>query len=163
MSKTLKSVRLAILQGAGLALIFSLLSCASSTKIEVLNSKGEADESVKIYVESQYLGTGNILYNDSSPRNAFMGVKAVQLRKAGCQTRREELKVQMNIPKFIGSLVLAMAGGGLSGYWSVKPVVDSPILNLTISGAVFIAALLPSLWANDYKPLHSYDFHCVKT
>ena len=144
------------------ALVFSLVSCASTTRIEALNSKGRIDNEVKIYVEGQSVGAGSALYSDSSPRTAFTA-KAVQLRKEGCQTRREELKTKINIVKFIGGLAAAIGGGGLAGYWSIVPPADSLILNVSLLGAVIVAAFLPTLWTNDYKPLHSYDFHCVKT
>ena len=139
-----------------------LTACVSTTKIEALNPEGKIDDGVQIYVEGRSIGAGSALYSDSSPRTAFAS-KAVQLRKAGCQTRREELKSKINIPKFIGAMVVAFGGGGLIGLWSVDPPADSLILNFSLIGAVIIAAVLPSLWANDYKPLHSYDFHCAET
>ena len=107
-------------------------------------------------------GNGEAQYTDSKPKSAFFNTTVVQLKKQGCQTRREDLKINMNIPNFIGSLVLGMTGGGLVGYWINFPPVDSTIGTLALSGFVFIAAIVPSLWVNEYQPLHSYDFQCTK-
>jgi len=68
----------------------------------------------------------------------------------------------MNLPKFIGTLAIGGAGGGLAGYWSEKQPFDSVWASLALIGAVLITVLTPSLWVNDYKPLHSYDFYCEK-
>ena len=145
-----------------LLLIVSLVSCASTTTVQALNSAGEPDKDVKIYVDGEYKGDGRIQYTDSKPKSAFLNSTIVQLKKAGCQTKRDSLKIKMNIPKFIGSMVLAMGGGGLIGWWTEYPPFDSVIGTLALSGAVIIAVLIPSLWVNEYKPFYSYDFQCVK-
>ena len=38
--------------------VVSLMSCASTTTIEAVNSKGEIDQNVKIYVGGKYFGEG---------------------------------------------------------------------------------------------------------
>ena len=108
-------------------------------------------------------GGGQVQHSDSKPKSAFFNSTVVQLKKAGCQTKREELKIKLNMPKFIGGMVVAAAGGGLAGWWSVYLPFDSIIGSLALIGATFIGAIIPSFWVNDYKPMHSYDFHCMKT
>ena len=140
-------------------MIVSLVSCASTTTIQALNSEGKSDKDVKIYVDGEYKGDGQIQYADSKPKPAFFDSTIVQLKKAECQTKRDSLKIKMNLPKFIGSLALIMAGGGLAAYW---PPFDSIIGQLAWLGTALIATIIPSLWVNEYKLLHSYDFQCVK-
>lgn len=146
-----------------LFLILSLVSCASTTTIQALNAKGAPDQDVKIYVEGMYRGSGQMQYSDRKPRSAFLNSTVIQFKKEGCKTQREELKIKMSLPKFIGAMAIAASGGGLSGYWAaVKPPFDSSVASLALIGVVFIAAIIPSLWVNEYKPLHSYDFYCEK-
>ena len=145
-----------------LFLILSLVSCASTTTIQALNAKGAPDQDVKIYVEGMHKGSGQVQYSDMKPKSSFFNSTVVQLRKEGCKTQREELKVKMNLPKYIGGMALGFAGGGLAGYWSIERPFDSNLASFALAGAVVIVALIPSLWVNDYKPLHSYDFHCEK-
>lgn len=107
-------------------------------------------------------GDKTISYSTSKSKWHFFKLTVVQLRKPECHTRKEELKVKMNMPKFIGSMVLLGAGGGLVSYWTFYPPMDSIIGTVALAGAVFIGAILPSLWVNEYKGLHSYDFQCEK-
>lgn len=144
-----------------LFLILSLVSCASTTTIQALNAKGAPDQDVKIYVEGMLKGSGQAQYSDMKPKSSFFNSTVVQLKKEGCKTQREELKVKMNLPKFIGNMALGFAGGGLATYWSsINPLFDSTLASFALAGVIIIAAIIPSLWVNEYKPLHSYDFHC---
>lgn len=145
-----------------LFLILSVVSCASTTSIRVLNPKGVPDQDVKIYVDDIYKGSGQVEYSDMKPKTALLNSTVVQLRKEGCKTQRQELKVKINLLKFIGSMGIAAAGGGLSGYWAINRPFESGLASFALIGAVFIAAIIPSLWVSEYKPLHSYDFYCEK-
>ena len=118
------------------------------------------DKEVKIYVEGEYKGAGEIQYSDSAPKTSWSSTE-IQLKKPGCQTKREALKIKMNLLKFVGSMVLAFAAGGLIGWWTIEPPMDSEVGTLALSGAVLIAGVLPSLWVSEYKPIYSYDFQCV--
>lgn len=145
-----------------IVLAFSLASCVSATKIQVLDKTGEPDKSVQIYVEGEALGAGEIQYAGKPVPHA-----AVQLKKAGCQTKREELKLKLNIPGFIGAFTLGMitpfaVSFVAKEFFQVTSLFGQSLWMIGGSGLVLGSVLaFPGITA-EYKPVHSYDFQCVK-
>ncbi len=62
----------------------SLISCASTTSIRVVDRNGNIDRNVKVYVDGQYQGTGEVLHSDTK---VVGSTTSVNLRKAGCQSQ----------------------------------------------------------------------------
>lgn len=101
---------------------FLVSACSSTTMIK------STDPTVKIYVDDQLEGTGQVSHSDTKIVGSTTYVK---FKKEGCETqtfsfsRSEEFDVG------------ACIGG--------------------------VLVLVPFLWIEKYRPMHEYEFSCVKT
>ena len=74
----------------------SLISCASTTTIRVVNNNGNTDRNVKIYIDGQYRGKGEVFHSDTKIVGSST---SINLKKEGCRSqpvvlsRTEQLSV----------------------------------------------------------------------
>ena len=74
----------------------SLVSCASTTTIRAIDSKDSVDKNVKIYLDGQYKGKGEVTHSDTKIIGA---TTLISLKKENCKTvnhtlaRSERLQV----------------------------------------------------------------------
>ena len=82
----------------------TLLSCASTTHIQVTDTTNQKPEKdVKIYVDGQYTGTGSAHYSDTK----IIGSQTqIELRKKGCESQLQTMSrtEQVNIGVLIAGL-----------------------------------------------------------
>ena len=61
----------------------SLISCASTTTIQAIDSDSSIDQDVKIYLDGSYRGKGEVLYSDTK---IVGSTTQVSLKKPNCRT-----------------------------------------------------------------------------
>ena len=94
-----------------LTLTGSLLSCVSTTTIRAVDTSGNVDSNVSIYVDRQSIGKGEAKYSDK--KTVYSAVPYYELRKEGCRTIREKLNIKTNWLTAIGGAIVFGAGMGL--------------------------------------------------
>ena len=142
----------------GITLILSLISCASTTTIQALNSKGEIDETVKIYVDGKHLGNGKAQHSDTN--TVYSAVPFLELRKEGCKNHREKLDVKINLGTAMLGAIIAGAGIGIMSAGGDGKI--DPETALTMGLPLGLAGIAVSFWAREYVPLQKMQFQCVK-
>ena len=86
-----------------LILSISLVSCASTTMIRVVNSNNEIDNKVKVYVNGEYKGMGNALHSDIK----IIGASSqVRLKKKNCRTQTHTISKTGSVN--IGAIIVGL-------------------------------------------------------
>ena len=86
-------------------LVASLISCASTTTIQAVDSDSSIDQDVKIYMDGSYRGKGEVLYSDTK---IIGSTTQVNLKKSNCRTTTHILQrsEQVNVGVLIGGFFL---------------------------------------------------------
>lgn len=86
-------------------LVGSLISCASTTTIRATNAGGGIDRGVKVYVDGQYKGKGEVFHSDTKVVGSST---LVNMRKEGCrnQTVSFSRTESLSVGALIGGLFL---------------------------------------------------------
>ena len=142
-------------------LFLSTVSCLSTTTIRAVNKKGEIDKDVKIYVDYNYIGNGEVAYSDRST-TVYSPLPVLELKKEGCHTKRENLATQIN---WINNLSGAVIGG--IGIWMLLPPYSKLSLlagvpDILAGLPVTIAGITISTFGKEYIPVQQHDFSCLK-
>ena len=100
--------------GKGL-LICSLVSCVSTTTIRVIDQSERIDPNVKIYVNGEYKGKGEITHSDT---NIVGSTNHISLKKKGCRTSNKTLSrsEKLNIGALIGGIFFIIPILWIMGY-----------------------------------------------
>ena len=85
----------------------TLLSCASTTHIQVIDTtKQKPEKDVRIYVDGQYKGIGSAHYSDTK---IIGSTTQIELRKKGCESQSQTMSrtEKVNVGVLIGGLFFA--------------------------------------------------------
>ena len=96
-------------------MVASLISCASTTTIQVVDSNDSIDQEVKIYLDGAYRGKGEVLYSDTK---IVGSTTQVSLKKSNCRTTNHVLSrtEQINVGALIGGILLFFPFLWVMGY-----------------------------------------------
>ena len=94
-----KFVRLAFMG----VLTGTLISCASTTTIRVIDSNDSIDNDVKIYLDGSYQGSGEAIYSDTK---IIGSTTSVTLKKKGCRSHSHYFSrsERLNVGALVGGL-----------------------------------------------------------
>lgn len=81
-------------------LIIALVSCASTTTVQVLDESDSIDRNVKIYLDGSYRGRGEVIHSDTKIVGSMTDVI---LKKEGCRTQRHSFSRSERL--LIGALI----------------------------------------------------------
>ena len=96
-------------------LVGSLISCASTTSIRATNSSGNVDRDVKVYVDGQYQGKGEVFHSDTKIVGSST---SINLKKEGCRSQTVMLNrtEQISVGALIGGLFFWIPFLWIMGY-----------------------------------------------
>ena len=143
-----------------LLLVLSLVSCATTTTIQAVDSSGRVDEGVKIYLDGVHKGNGQIRHRYTF-ETAFTPT-AVELQKEGCGTVKNSTFLNRLWPYFAGAAVLVF--GTISLYYHLTE--EQPYDFKVAESNGLTHALLLSMTASFIglaglkDPVHSYHVQC---
>ena len=86
-----------------IVLSVSLISCSSTTAIRAVNSRGDVDRGVRIYIDGNYKGKGETSHSDTK----IVGMTThIQLKKEGCQNQTFSLSrsERLSVGALIGGI-----------------------------------------------------------
>ena len=147
-----------------LNLIFVILtvSCVSTTTIKAMDSKGNIDKDVKIYVEGKHIGNGTAEYSDK--KTVYSSIPYLELKKEGCKKHREKLDIEANWLTSLGGAVISGIGLGImsAGAEQAKYPGSDASDYLLIGFPISIAGIIPLFWTRKYVPIQEQEFQCIK-
>ena len=93
----------------------SLISCASTTTIRAVNQNGYTDRNVKIYVDGQYKGKGEVFHSDTKIVGSST---SINLKKEGCRSQPAVLSrtEQLSVGALIGGIFFWIPFLWIMGY-----------------------------------------------
>ena len=142
-------------KGGALLLPFLFLSCSHTTVIRALDSKGQVDKDVSIYVEGSLKGQGEVEYSD---KKIAYSMPYYEMKKESCLIIKENIRAKVNWPKALGSIALAGAGGGTLG-WGIEA---NDLLYIGAGSALSLVGIVLSFFSWDYLDLHEREFQCAR-
>jgi hypothetical protein len=110
-------------------LLLSAMRVTACSSTAVIRS---SDPDSRIYVNGEYMGTGQGHANSTDQKVAF-SKNDVEIRKDGCAAENTSFRRSQEAD--VGAIVGGIVGG--------------------------ILGTVPLLWVAGYKPHHGYDFECV--
>ena len=139
-----------------LILVLSLVSCATTTTIRAVDNSGRVDESVEVYLDGVHEGNGQIRHRYTF-KTAFTPT-AVELKKEGCDSEKENAFLNRLWPYFAGAFVLVL--GAVTIQHHIPYNLDSVERNGVINAVLLsmLASFIGLAGLDD--PLHSYHFQC---
>ena len=153
----MKSVLYKIISFTGqLILVLSLISCATTTTIRVVDKAGKVDESVQIYLDGAHEGNGQIRHRYTFA-TAFTPTK-VELKKEGCHSGKETDFLNRLWPYFAGAFVLVLGAVTIQHHipYNFDSVERNGVINAVLLSMV--ASFIGLAGLDD--PLHNYHFQC---
>jgi len=86
-------------------MVGSLMSCASTTTIRAVNATGNVDRGVKVYVDGQYKGKGEVIHSDVKIVGSST---SVNMKKEGCQNQTASFSrtESLNVGALIGGIFI---------------------------------------------------------
>ena len=142
-----------------LILVLSLVSCATTTIIQAVDSSGRVDENVKIYLDGVHQGDGRIQHRYTF-KTAFTST-AVELQKEGCGTVKNSAFLNRLWPYFVGSAVLVFGAASLYYHLGEQPYDFRVAESNVLTHALLLSMTASFIGLSALKdPHHSYHFQC---
>jgi len=139
-----------------LALVLSLVSCATTTTIKAVDKAGKVDEGVQIYLDGVHEGNGQVRHRYTFA-TAFTSA-SVKFKKEGCDAEKTSAFLNRVWPYFAGAFVLVLGAVTIQHHipYNLDSVERNGVINTVLLSMV--ASFIGLAGLND--PLHSYHFQC---